>query len=219
MAPRDSPHTIAQFQRAWNALNRTRALHYPALHVDGVRGHNTKIAMQKARYYLGLGTGRWDRNPVEVSDAFTHLLAHPFAGNIRRRRLATKRCKARVARWKASRRPPAPAKGLLWMDGRRGAAWIVRGLTRVRAHGVAFAIFSLWRSAAYSTSLCIRICGRPTCPGVCAGASTNHTGIEFPHGAADTGNAGAVRAEAQRLGIPLHNHLPRDFPHSSYNGY
>lgn len=217
-------HRIEVFQRYWNALNRKRTLHYHLLKTDGVKGHQTNVALQLARYYVGLGTEHWAQNSTEVpSQEFVHLLGDPFKGDKKRRKLATKRAKARVARWKATRRPPAPQKGLVMLDGKQCAAWIAFWLLKARSNvkGRRWfgALVSGFRTAAYSIGLCIAMCGAVRCPGRCAGASTNHTGINFPDGAGDITDFWNGRAALAEIGAPLTNHLPNDPVHVSRSGY
>lgn len=213
-------HCINEFNagKPVGTRHRSTNLHYPKLREDGVIGPSTRTAIRKTRYFLGLGTEHWQGNPVEVSDNFLRLIKNPFLGDMTRRKLASKRRNARVRRWQVSRRPPPATGGLTYFDGKRCASWIARGLFAVRASGLAFALLSGFRDPAYSTSLCYRICEHPSCPGLCAGAGSNHSGIFFPRGAADCTNGPTVRSRARARGCPLNNHLPRDLPHCSYNG-
>lgn len=201
--------------------NRMPSLHYKPLRLDGVAGHQTKVAIQKTRYHCGIGPSNYRDNPTSVSDDFLRIIKDPFSGSRSRRRLASKRRRARIARWKKQRvGAPTSHGGLTMLDGRQVVTWIARGLVYARRHGVSFSVISGYRTPAYSRSLCYPICGGPRCPGLCAGDTSNHSGLVFPRGAADTaGNAGGARAKARQGGVPLNNHLPRDYPHSSYSGY
>ena len=77
------------------------------------------------------------------------------------------------------------------------------------------------RTAAYSTYLCYRMCNRPSCPGTCAGASTNHTGTTCERFAVDVTDYqifGQVVARCP-LSPKLYNHLPHDLVHYSPSGF
>jgi hypothetical protein len=78
-----------------------------------------------------------------------------------------------------------------------------------------------YRSPAYSTQLCIQICGSPTCPGRCAGASSNHSKSSIPAGAAvDVSDPAGFRQALIRIGrSELHNALGAADPwHFSISG-
>jgi hypothetical protein len=223
----DSPHVVAEFQRAWNHFSRRFGLHYPVLRDDGRKGAHTREAIKKSRYYIAVGHGDWRKNGTDITPELLKTLANPFRrikgysrrDNLARRRTASKRRKERLARWKNAHRPHPKTKGLVYLDGKLCAAWIAGWLIKVRLHHVAFSLVSGYRSPEYSDSLCRRMCGQPRCPGLCAGRSSNHSGIYFPRGAADVTNFWAVRAMLARLGAPLTNHLPRDPVHVSNSGY
>ena len=115
---------------------------------------------------------------------------------------------------------PAP-NGTITVDGKQVAAWIARYVLLAREKGLWHGyVVSGYRSPEYSTSICIEMCGQPTCPGRCAGASSNHAGLTFPSGAVDVDLA--HRDEFARamvtLGAPLKNALPNDPNHFSQAG-
>lgn len=209
--------------------HRSGALHYPTLRPDGLRGKRTVTAIKKARFYVGLGSEDWERNPVEVSDDFLRLIKDPFSRSKnetraewrKRRKLASKRRKARVKRWKSNRRtaPASSTKGLVYFDGKLTAAWIAKWLVRARLAGIHFTQTSGFRWPWYSRLLCVRICGRPRCPGLCAGETSNHSGIFYPRGASDNAPPWGLRAWLARHGAPLTNHLPHDPVHVSASGF
>ena len=107
---------VREFQRAWNAFAKRFGLHYKPLKVDGVAGKLTRIAIKKARYFLGVGARDWRDNETNVTDELLATLRDPFRRirgytrirNLRRRRTASKRRKARVKRWKANQAPARP---------------------------------------------------------------------------------------------------------------
>jgi hypothetical protein len=228
----DTHRELRAFQEAWNGYVRRRALHLPRLTLDGREGPKTHKAIKLSRYYVGVGTEDWEKNSPDVSDRLLRLLRHPFRRpawetkkeNQKRRKLASRRCAARVKEWKRSRRPPPSQNGLTILDGKQCAAWIAKALLRCRTNRGAAGrwpgyLISGFRDPLYSEQLCFRRCGRPSCPGTCAGRASNHSGIIYPRGAADCFLATLLRRVAASLGIPLINHLPYDEPHSSATGY
>ncbi len=113
-------------------------------------------------------------------------------------------------------------------DGKLVPRWIVQdALKPARKAGVQFTVISGYRSPAYSTSLCEAMCGAPTCPGRCAGATSNHscppthTGRKF-EGAVDVyPGAPALRAWCESHGNPIRGggaELPSDPNHFSRSG-
>lgn len=76
-----------------------------------------------------------------------------------------------------------------------------------------------YRSPAYSESLCRAMCGAPSCPGRCAGRSSNHSQTGPPNwGAVDVKEYGLFGSIQKQIGSPLHNDLPADPVHYSYTG-
>jgi hypothetical protein len=107
---------------------------------------------------------------------------------------------------------PQPSGGnFVTMDGKQVAGWIGRIALQARAAGAWHGyLISGFRSPEYSTSLCMGICGHPTCSGTCAGALSNHscppthTCKEW-EGAGDFTDAAILCAYARAHGVPLHD--------------
>jgi hypothetical protein len=120
-----------------------------------------------------------------------------------------------------------PHTPLVELDGRQVPHWIAKILTDARESGIwSGYVFSGYRSPEYSTSICVGMCGHPTCPGQCAGASSNHscppthTG-KYPEGAVDVTDPAGLRAYCRSHNRPLHGggeQLPNDIPHFSHTG-
>lgn len=79
-------------------------------------------------------------------------------------------------------------------------------------------LVSGWRSPEYSEQLCFGICNHPTCPGLCAGRTSNHTKLTYPGPAGDITDY--IRGEEVLidLGSGYFNNLPRDLVHMSHSG-
>jgi hypothetical protein len=117
------------------------------------------------------------------------------------------------------REHPAPldpdGDGLVVLDGRQVDAKIAREVLRIRAAGRwQGSVFSGYRTPQYSTSLCMGICGAPSCLGRCAGATSRHS-QKNGNGAVDLSDYLTFASECARLDSWLENHLPNDLPHFS----
>lgn len=118
-----------------------------------------------------------------------------------------------------------PSTGVSTFDGKPVPNWIVNILTEARATGLwSGVVISGVRTTAYSIQLCLAMCGAPSCPGRCAGASSNHNAddpVVDGEGAVDvTDEAGLKRALAEigKDGL-LKNALgPADPNHFSRSG-
>lgn len=135
-------------------------------------------------------------------------------------KLRAQRKNLREARRRYEQQHNEQTSGVTTVDGKPVASWIARYVLAVRAagrwHGI---VNSGYRDPAYSESLCIGICGQPTCPGTCAGRGSSHSQLNAPAGAVDVSDPGTFGAECARLGIPLRNTLaPADPWHYSTAG-
>lgn len=135
----------------------------------------------------------------------------------------------RIAYLKRHRDPkPKPIVGnLVSFDGKTVPGWIANILSQARASGRwSGTVISGYRSPAYSESLCIAMCGAPTCPGRCAGRYSNHAcppdGKGTPYeGAVDVTDQFSLEAYCRSVGAPLYGGgyaLPLDTPHFSNSG-
>lgn len=146
-------------------------------------------------------------------------------GGDRREKLAEEVRRARARKdallWKIKDHKPATS-GVVTIDGKQVAAWIAKWVLEAREKGLWHGyVVSGYRSPEYSTSICIGMCDHPTCPGTCAGASSNHSGLVFPAGAVDVDVAHRSEfANAMaKLGAPLRNDLANDPNHFSATGH
>ena len=96
-----------------------------------------------------------------------------------------KRNREIVSKQRANRKAALAATGVTKYDGVPVAAWMVPYLQWARQNGWNGRLVSGWRDPQYSRQLCLRMCGAPSCPGRCAGTSSNHVGSAKPHGAVD----------------------------------
>jgi len=109
--------------------------------------------------------------------------------------------------------------GLGTWDGVTVAAWIVPWLRKSREAGWKGTVVSGYRDPAYSEQLCYNMCGAPSCPGKCAGRTSNHSGKVYPAGAIDVTDYTRFEQIQHEIGSPLRNDLPVDPVHFSTNGH
>jgi hypothetical protein len=114
---------------------------------------------------------------------------------------------------------PPPSNGVGTFDGKPVAAWWVPILQKARGTGLWHGgLNSGYRSPAYSQQLCYSICGAPTCPGRCAGTTSNHTKLDSS-AAVDVSDPAGFAAAMRRLALPFFNALGAADPwHFSRSG-
>jgi hypothetical protein len=105
------------------------------------------------------------------------------------------------------------------MDGKSIVEDLAYWLDLARKNGWNGVVVSGYRTPAYSTSLCYGMCGAPTCPGRCAGASSNHAKTTYPGPAADVTDYINCERVLQSIGAPYFNDLPLDLVHMSRSGH
>lgn len=98
--------------------------------------------------------------------------------------------------------------------------WFVPILDQAREKGWRGIVVSGVRTPSESVGLCRAMCGSDSCPGRCAGASSNHnaTTCARPQGAIDVSDYYNFAAIMRQMGEPLKNRLPIDRVHFSASG-
>jgi hypothetical protein len=188
--------------------------------VDGVPGPMTFKMARRAASMQGLSK----RQLKKIGNGTITRHAELILTHEKKRSIFMKRReKKRHTRWAKVRdhhlHPPTP-QGIGIFDGHQVAGWIIPWLEKARAHGWAGTVTSGYRDPAYSESLCWAMCGAPSCPGRCAGRSSNHSGKDYPAGAVDVSDYYTFGRIMQELGAPLHNALGSADPvHFSYTGH
>jgi len=79
-------------------------------------------------------------------------------------------------------------------------------------------LVSGFRTPEHSEQLCFNMCGAPSCPGLCAGRSSNHTKRTFPGPAVDVSEFTQFEQIQFQIGSPYRNDLPLDAVHFSLSG-
>ncbi len=185
--PEPSRTDVKALQTALNAFTEKR-LELAPLIVDGVRGVATKRRIRAAKFYLGYS--RANAKSAVVDDAFLRRLKHPRSARHSSPAMLTRAVKRRRTQRKGARLSSGPAAGVTTFDGKPVAAWLKPYLVWARNNGWQGQLNSGWRDPAYSEQLCRNMCGAPSCPGKCAGRTSNHAGSVKPAGAVDVSDYG-----------------------------
>jgi hypothetical protein len=219
---------VEALQRLLNRFTSSKRLKGVApLRVDGTKGPATNARIRQVKVWLGYVESKQGAAAgAELRARLTHpnrwqAVAH---GTERQRKAAVRRGqRARLAErvaWARNRARAAVTGGVRTYDGRPVAAVLVPYLDWARRHGWRGVLASGYRTPAYSESLCLRMCGRPSCPGRCAGRSTNHSQTTLSHAACDVTDYVTFRRLMAEC--PMHprltNHLPIDPVHFSVPG-
>jgi hypothetical protein len=219
--------TTRQIQRAMNRFTKAHLYDVGVLRVDGDKGPATRKRIRLCKFHLGYTE---KRQTATTGLEFRNRLRDPrdpravrFGNAKQRRRAVARGIKRRTeqrARARLSRQRAKRTTGTANWNGKIVAAWFVPYLDYAKQHGWQGWVTSGYRSPAYSEYLCKVMCGRPSCPGRCAGRATNHAHSTKPGGAIDV----ASYAEFGRImrSCPysprLVNHLPIDPVHYSASG-
>lgn len=211
--------TVRRRQQTLNAFTNRYLKGVTPLREDGVIGHATRSRIMLVKYYLGYGKHRdtaWEaitvrriRHPRKAKYFPEGMIATGIARRTKQK-----------AQWAANHLHAIVTPGVTRFDGRTCAKWLVPYLQWARENGWRGQLVSGWRAPWYSTSLCVRMCGRPQCSGTCAGAASNHSGSAPPRGALDVSFYEEFAAIISRCPFQprIFNDLPRDRVHFSATG-
>jgi hypothetical protein len=172
---------VERLQASLNRFTNRWLENVAPLIVDGDKGFLTNRRIMTVKWYLGYLGERDGR----VTSRFVRRMRHP-----RDPRWSSVRQVLRGIRRRRRQRRRAiedldPRPGVSRFDGRPVATWLRRYLVWAREHGWRGQLISGWRSPEHSEQLCFEICGRPICPGRCAGRASNHSKKQKPGGAVD----------------------------------
>jgi hypothetical protein len=186
---------------------------------DGITGPATEARIKLVKFYLGY------QGPLNAvaDDTFNQRMHHPgdaqFSSAERVARGAERRAEQRKEA--DANQAAAAGAGVSTFDGVPCAKWLTPYLTFAREHGWRGTLQSGFRDPAFSERLCQRMCGAPTCPGRCAGRSSNHSGSVRPKGAIDVSDFERFGALMKKcpLSPRIFNDLPIDPVHYSATGH
>lgn len=220
-----------QLQKHDNSTLNKAELDWLKVKVDGVAGPLTFKAARIAASWLGLSTEHLKEigDGTVVAEVFEILTAQNPRSEEMKKRSEDRRANFKKMRHEHNH-PPEDADGVSDWRGTKVAAWMVgeregpdgtrtNWLQKSVEHGWDGDLNSGWRSPAHSESLCISMCGAPSCPGKCAGKSSNHSQVGPPNwGAIDVQDFARFGAIQSQIGSPLKNALPVDLVHYSFTG-
>lgn len=168
-----------------------------------------------------------ERRPDESAEHFAERRAHEKEQLANREKIKNHLAKKLKALQETKEDQVDPDQDdLATFDGRVVASWMVgdnpqkkNWLGLSRKAGWTGTVVSGYRTPEYSESLCYAMCGHPSCPGTCAGRSSNHSGKTYPAGAIDVSDYTNFGEIQKRIGSPLINDLPIDKVHYSVSGH
>lgn len=218
-----------RLQQGINGTLGRRAFKWMKVPVDGVAGHLTFKHAAFAGWCLGLS--RDQINAIHDGKITPHafgILTHQIArSDALKKRDHQRRAHARKIR-RLHKESVQGGPGLIPMDGHQVPKWIgEQVLLPARRSGEwKGGVLSGRRSPEESEAICEAMCGQPTCPGRCAGKSTNHAcpptfSCKEHEGAVDVTDAAGLQRWCRSHGNPLIGNgqvLPADTPHFSRTG-
>lgn len=223
---------IQTLQKGINTTFRGAKIPWKHIEVDGDLGPTTLKAARIAGSWQGLSREQLRNiSKGKITQFIYDVLTHKktLTPTMKKRQEARKPYFEKMRQ--AHREPPEDPDGISkwhdlyvasWMVGKRVGPdgnqinWLQKSVDK----GWDGALSSGYRTPAYSESLCWAMCGAPSCPGTCAGRSSNHSQTGPPNwGAIDVLSYSKFGRIQKEIGSPLHNSLgPQDPVHFSYTG-
>lgn len=219
-----SSSEVRRLQHALNKFtNKRPRLGHKELRIDGGMGRLTRRRIYEVKFDIGYSR---DHLSVKVDENFYNRMRRPnhveprwgqTRDAVRRgqKRRLHRRISVRRNKLRAFLKP-----GVGSFDGVPVAKCAIPVLSWCRQNGWHGRLVSGWRDPKYSQGLCYRICGRPSCPGKCAGLASNHVGnspARFAMDLSDYLTFGRVVARCP-IRPHVHNSLPNDRVHFSPSG-
>jgi hypothetical protein len=215
---------VHRLQTALNEFTtRFSDLGFTKLMVDGQMGVATKKRLHDVKYMVGYLQQNLD---TPADENFFKRAKHPnqVMSDVQREDAIKRGQQRRDSRRKWLRRNKIRAflkPGVGTFDGKPVAKCVIPVLQWCRNNGWKGQLVSGYRSPAFSEQLCFRMCGHSTCPGRCAGRSTNHAYSDpsrFAIDVSDYATFGRVVAHCP-IAPHIHNSLPNDLVHFSPSGH
>lgn len=226
------PH-VRQFQTSIDRELNEKGFPWRKVKIDGEAGEHTFDAANMLAYIKGFSGDAL----IEIGkhQRLSHRAVEILEGHQARSGPMKHRAHAReddLKKLREAHRHPKPkpipgAQYRTWLDGHEVPIWIAEILIAARNAGAwKGVVISGVRTPQHSEELCLQMCGAPSCPGRCAGRSSNHampptgTGREY-EGAVDVTDYVGLRNYCREHNLPLRGGgevLPADLPHFSHNG-
>jgi peptidoglycan hydrolase-like protein with peptidoglycan-binding domain len=208
-----------ELQVALNEFAERHLMGLAPIVVDGKIGPATRKRIRAVKYYLGYtGPGR---KSTAADAALLRRLRRPRSTRYSSPAMLARALRRRRRQQKVAKQSAKPRAGVVKFEGRPVAAWLVPYLTWARQHGWQGTLSSGYRSPAQSEQYCLRHYGAPSCPGKCAGRTSNHSGRIKPHGAIDVTHYDQFAALMRKCPYSprIFNDLPLDPLHFSSTGH
>jgi hypothetical protein len=218
----DRGPAVKKLQREVNTTFRNRHFSFRTIDPDEIFGEETQKAARFAGWLMGFSHGQLNKieDGIITSYSYSALIHERAQSEAAKQRDLKREPTARKLRFMHNHPAPKPvARGVATFDGVPVAAWMVKWLKKSRANGWTGELVSGFRSPEHSERVCRDMCGQPTCPGRCAGRSSNHVGLIHPAGAIDVTEELRFAAIQPKIGSPLRNDLPSDLIHFSTTGH
>lgn len=210
---------IRYLQKDLNKFTERFLLGIAPLIVDGRLGPMTRKRIRTCKKYIGYVK---KHQTSRIDHEFRMRLRYPKKKKYNTLRQLERGARKRVAQRREYRRERRRARrrGVGRFDGKPCAYWMIKYLKWARAHGWRGQLVSGWRSPEHSEKLCYDMCGKPTCPGRCAGRYSRHSQKRQPNGAIDVSDY--IKFAEVIAHCPynprIFNALPRDRVHFSSTG-
>jgi len=204
---------VTKLQRAMNRFTEKFLENFAPIIVDGDRGKSTNRRISECKIYLGYKGGA--QRSHRVTELFRQRLKNPDILPAEMKELAEER------RRKQHERARKTVAGAAKFDTRLIAPWMKPYLDFARANGWKGTLTSGFRDPAHSEEVCFDMCGQPSCPGKCAGLTSNHSKKTKPKGAVDITDIARFARLMQQCPLEprIFNDLPADPVHFSATGH
>jgi hypothetical protein len=154
---------------------------FPPIIVDGLRGPATNRRIVTCKFFIGYAGD--PQRSRRLTPPFRARVISPTSTEIVPAPMLERGKERRREQHERARQPVAA--GVALFDGRPVANWLKPYLDFARENGWQGTLNSGFRDPVLSEQLCFQICGAPSCPGRCAGRTSNHSGKRKPKGAVD----------------------------------